>query len=181
MSKISRIFNFLKSFLMIAIGAIILLVEDHETSYFVVCIILGTIITVYGIKKLFFYFSSAMHMVDGGRVFISGFIYFDLGLLSFLVLLVNQTVAMLYLVGVLILLGAIDILRCVEIKRNDSKRWIIKLIKGVATIAAGIVCLVFSSSVEVALLVFSITWIVLGVYGIITSFTKSAVTYIPEI
>ena len=109
------------------------------------------------------------------------FFFFDLGLLSFLVLLVNQTVAMLYLVGVLILLGVIDILRSIEIKKNESKRWIIKLLKGILTVAAGVVCLVFSDSVEVALLVFAIAWIVLGVYGIITSFTKSAVAYIPEI
>lgn len=180
MSKLSRIFNFIKSFLMIAIGAIIILVPN-ETDYIVVCIIIGTIISLYGIKKLIFFFSSARHMVDGGRVFISGFIYFDLGLLSFLVLLMNQTVAMLYLVGVLILLGAIDILRCIEIKKNESKRWIIKMIKGIVTIAAGIVCVVFANSTAVALLVFAITWIVLGVYGIITCFSKSAVTYIPEI
>ena len=166
---------------MIAIGAIILLVEDHETSYFVVCIILGTIITVYGIKKLFFYFSSAMHMVDGGRVFISGFIYFDLGLLSFLVLLVNQTVAMLYLVGVLILLGAIDILRCVEIKRNDSKRWIIKFLMGLFVIGVAVICFVFGDVKEVIYLVLGIAWIVSAVEGIVIAFTKSAVDYIPEV
>lgn len=165
---------------MIAIGVIIILVSD-ERDYIIVCIILGTIITLFGIKKLIFYFSSAIHMVDGGRVFVNGFIYLDLGLLSFLVLLVNQTLAMLYLVGILILLGVIDILRSIEIKKNESKRWIIKLLKGILTVAAGVVCLVFSDSVEVALLVFAIAWIVLGVYGIITSFTKSAVAYIPEI
>ena len=156
MSKISKIINFLKGFLMVVIGLLIILVPN-ETSYYVVCSIIGVVVTVEGFKKLFFYISSACHMVGGQRILVNSIVYIDLGFLSFFVLLVNQSVAMLYLVAVFILLGVIDILRSVEIKRNQSKAWFVKLIKGILTIAVGIVCFVFANSILVMMMIFAIS------------------------
>lgn len=180
MSKLTRVFNFFKCFMMFLIGAIILLVPD-DVDYIIVCVILGTVITLRGIRKLFFYISSARCMVGGERVLINSFIYIDLGFLSFIVLLVNQSVAMLYMVGIFVLMGVIDILRCVEIKKNGSKTWVLKLIKGIITIGAAAACFIFAQSIEVMLLVFGISWIVLGIEGVVASFSKASVEYIPEI
>ena len=180
MSKFSRVLSVLKSLLMIFIGAIILLVPD-ESDYIIVCIILGVVVTIEGFKKLFFYFSSAKNMVGGRRILINSIVNIDLGLISFLVLLEDPILAILYMVAVFILLGAIDILRSFEIKKNGSKTWIIKLIKGILTIAVGGVCIAFAKYTETMLIVFGCAWIVLAVEGLITAFSKSAVTYIPEI
>lgn len=180
MSKFSRVFNILKSLLMFIIGAIILLVPN-ELDYIIVCYIIGIIITLSGLRKLVFYFSSAKNMVGGRKILINSIINIDLGLLSFFVLIENGKLAILYMVAVFILLGAIDILRSFEIKKNGSKTWVFKLIKGLLTIGVGAICIVFSKYTETMLIVFGCAWIVLAIEGIITAFSKSAVTYVPEI
>ena len=182
MSKFSRVLNVLKSLLMIIIGAVILFdTGEPDFNYIVVCCILGLVITFRGFEKLFFYFASARHMVGGKRILINSIINIDLGLLSFLVLLENQTLAILYMISIFILLGAIDVLRSFEIKKNGSKTWIFKLIKGILTIAIGAVCAVFIRSNATFFIVFGCAWIILAVEGLISAFSKSAVTYIPEI
>lgn len=180
MSKLSRVFNILKSVLMILLGIIILLVPDDQ-DYIIVCLIIGIVITFRGIRKLIFYISSARNMVGGGRILINSLIYIDVGLISFFVLLEKQALAMLYLVGLFILWGAIDVLRSFEIKKNESKSWISKFIKGLLTIGVGLTCLIFANSISLMLLIFGISFIVLAVEGIVAACSKSAVTYIPEI
>lgn len=182
MSKFSRVLSVLKSLLMILIGLVILLdTGEPDFNYIVVCSILGLVITFRGFKKLFFYFSSARHMVGGRRILINSIINIDLGLLSFLVLLENQVLAILYMIAVFILLGAIDVLRSFEIKKNGSKTWVIKLIKGLLTIGVGGVCAAFITNDTTFFVVFGCAWIILAIEGLITAFSKSAVTYIPEI
>lgn len=176
MSKISRLFNAFESIVMIAIG-IILLILPIDVSYLVVAIIIGVIITFKALKNMVFYFASARHMVGGGRIFINSFILLDFGLLSFFVLLQSSFIATMYLVGVFVILGVIDILRAVEIKKSEGKRWVLKLTKGILIVILGILCFVFIRSNIVLPLIFGISWIVLGVQSFIASFRSGSVQY----
>lgn len=180
MNKLNRTLNIFKGLVTLAIGLVILLV-DTSLGYVVACLIIGIFITCKGIGKLIYFFSSARHMVGGRIIFINSVVYIDLGLVSIFVLLETPALAMAYLVCVFMLDGVIDITRCVELKKNDSKKWILKLIKGLITILIGIVCIVSSQSIDVALLIFGIGWIVLAVEDFIAAFSKSAIQYIPEV
>lgn len=180
MSIIRRLMKVFTSLVMIAIG-IIIFTTPKDVSYTIVAIIIGVVIAYKGIKNFIFYLVSARHMVGGEKIFINSVILINLAAVSFFVLMESQLLAMLYLVTIFIVLGAIDILRAFEIKKVSSKRWIFKFAKGLIAIALGVICIVFIKSTELMLLMFAIGWIVMGVAGVISSFEKGSVTYIPEI
>lgn len=181
MNVVSRIIKMFKSLLMLAVGLVILLSAKNDVGYFVSCIITGAYITLQGLQKIIFYLTSARHMVGGEKTLINGFVMTDLGLLSFLVLLEKPVLGVLYLIGIYLFTGVLDILRAFEMKKNESKRWIIKFIMGLFVIGVAVVCFVFGDVKEVIYLVLGIAWIVSAVEGIVTAFTKSAVDYIPEV
>ena len=95
-------------------------------------------------------------------------------------MLQSSTLAMIYIIALFMLLGVIDILRSLEIKKNRSKKWILKFIKGLLIIGVGVVCIINIESKDVMLLVLGIAWMVEGITGIISAFNKSAVVYIPQ-
>ena len=177
MSKLRRFFILLASIVTILIGVVILL-NPKETSYVIVCIILGVVITYKGLKTLFFYISSARHMVGGTRIFVNSIIYLDLGSISLFLLLESPFLGMLYIVSLFMLLGVIDVLRALEIKRNEGKLWWLKLCKGIIVICIAIFCFIFATSESLMLLIVGIGWIIYGVEGIAQTFTKSSVIYI---
>lgn len=179
MSKIGRVFKIFKSILMLTLGALILLLPSSR-SYVVACTLIGVVITINGLKDLIFYISSARHMVGGGRIFINSVIMMDLGLISFMILYESPVIAMLYLVSIFVVMGAIDIARSIETKKNEYKFWFVGLIKGILAILVGVACFILADSIDIMLLVFGIGLIVIAVEGIAMSFTKSAIEYIPE-
>lgn len=180
----------LTSLIMIAIGTIGLCLPVDE-SFFAIAIIIGICITAKAIKDFIYYFSSARHMISGKKVLINSIVELEFGLLSFLIILKRPLIALIYLVVMFIVLGVIDILRGLEIKNNEGKRWQLKLIKGGIAIALGITCLVIGiisvanekeskSLIEIVTLIFSVAWIVEGVLGFALSFHKASVVYIDE-
>lgn len=190
MSKLRRIFTIFTSLLTIAIGIIVALIPLDQ-SLFIVAIIIGVYITLKAIKDFFYYLLSARHMIGGKKVLINSIVEFDFGLLSFLIILRSPIIALVYLVVMFIILGAIDILRSLEIKSNDGKRWQLKLIKGAIAIALGITCLIIGiisevrdqeakSLIEIVTLIFAIAWVVDGLFGIAMSFHKAAIVYVDE-
>lgn len=179
MDKIRRFMTFFGSLIVVAIGAIIVFTPS-ELGYIIVALIIGLIITYRGVKTLIFYFSSARHMVGGGRIFVNSIILIDFGSMAIALMLQSSTLAMIYIIALFMLLGVIDILRSLEIKKNGSKKWIWKFIKGLLIIGVGVVCIINIESKDVMLLVLGIAWMVEGITGIISAFNKSAVVYIPQ-
>lgn len=190
MSKLRRLITLLTSAIMIAIGIIIALLP-LELSFYIIAIIIGVCISVKAIKDFVYYLFSARHMTSGKKVLINSIIELDFGVLSFLIILKSPMITLIYLVIIFIVLGAIDILRSLEIKNNEGKRWQLKLIKGAIAIALGIACLVIGiisnvndaeakSLIGIVIWIFSIAWVVQGLFGIILSFQKTSVVYVDE-
>lgn len=190
MSKLRRILTILTSLIMIAIGVIGMCLPLVQ-SFFIIAIIIGICITIAAIKDFIYYLFSARYMISGKKVLINSVVEFEFGLISFLIILKRPIIALIYLVVIFIVLGVIDILRSLEIKNNDGKRWQLKLIKGGVAIALGIACLVIGiisrineketeSLIEIVITLFAIAWIVEGLFGLILSFHKASVVYIDE-
>lgn len=165
---------------MLAVGIVILVSKD-DTGYFVSCIITGAYITIQGLYKMIFYFTSARCMVGGEKTLINGFILTDLGLLSFFVLLEKPILGVLYLIGLYLFTGVLNILRAFEMKKNQSKRWIFKFLMGLFVVGVAVVCFVFGDVKDVIYLILGIAWIVSGVEEIISALSKSALDYVPEL
>lgn len=176
MNKLQKIMTILKSLLMIVVGLITMLVP--ERSYVIVAIIIGVVITLAGIKNIIYYFTSAKHMVGGGKIIINGIILLDFGLLSFFILMRSYIIAMLYLIGILMVLGAIDIVRSLENKKNGNSLWILRFVKGLLCLGIGVICMIFIKDSELALFLFGVGWVISGIEGFISLFHKNAVLYV---
>lgn len=190
MSKLRRIFTILTSLVMIGIGIIVILLPS-EQCFYIIAIIIGVFISIKAIKDFIYYLTSARHMIGGKKILINSLVELDFGLLSFLIILKRPIIALAYLVVMFMALGAIDILRALEIKNNEGKRWQLKLIKGGIAIALGIACLIIGiismvndkeakSLIDIVTSIFAIAWIVQGVFGIILSFHKTSIVYVDE-
>lgn len=188
MSKIQKLFTVLSSLIMIAIGIIVLLVPT-DVSFAIIAIIIGVCITIRALKDFIYYLASARHMIGGKKILIDSVLEFEFGLLSFLVLLKRPIIAMLYLVAIFIVLGLIDILRGLEIKRNEGKKWQFKIVMGIIAIGLGVACLVLGvmntisrsrEFVDIMAGIFSIAWIIKGVFGVISSFYKTSIVYVED-
>ncbi|MCQ2796019.1 MAG: hypothetical protein MJ213_01735 [Bacilli bacterium] len=177
---INKSFKNFKSLLLILIGILIFVLPSPD-DFLVVCYLVGTIITAKGFIKFIYYLTSARHMIGGGKIFINSFLLMDLGLLAFLVLLIKLSFGLYYIVGILGIYGFIDIIRSFELKKYRYKTWLFKLLQGLLIIAVGVICPIFLKDQDIILLIASITCVILGIVGIIKSFTKSMVEYIPEI
>lgn len=177
---INKSFKNFKSLLLILIGILIFVLPSPD-DFLTVCYLVGTIITAKGLIKFIYYLTSARHMIGGGKIFINSFLLMDLGLLAFLVLLIKLSLGLYYIVGILGIYGFIDIIRSFELKKYGYKTWFFKLIMGLLIIAVGVICPIFSKDQDMILLIASIACVLLGIVGIVKSFTKSMVEYIPEI
>lgn len=177
---INKSFKNLKSLLLILIGIIVFALPSPD-DFLIVCYMVGTVITAKGFIKLIYYLTSARYMIGGGKIFINSFLLMDLGLLAFLVLLIKLSLGVYYIVGMLGIYGCIDIIRSFEFKKYGYKTWFFKLIQGLLIIAVGVICPIFAKDQNMVLFIFSIACVVFGIGGIINSFTRSTVEYIPEI
>ena len=174
MNKLSKIILFFKSLIMISIG-LILAIAPEGYGYYIVSIIIGTMICLDALKNIIYYFTSAKNMVGGGRILIFNVVKLDF--VSFIVLLRSSAIAMLYLVSIFMIDGVIDLLRSYEIYKNESKRWIIKFLKGLLTIGIGVTCIVFINNTDLVVLIFGIGWVLRGIEGIASAFAKTSIIY----
>lgn len=190
MSKLRRLITIFTSLMMIAIG-VILASLPLDQSFYIIAIIIGICISVKAIKDFVYYLLSARHMTSGKKVLINSIIELDFGVLSFLIILKRPMIALIYLVIMFMVLGVIDILRGLEIKNNEGKRWQLKVIKGALAIALGIACLVIGiistinekdakGLIETVAWIFAIAWIIEGIFGLVLSFHKASVVYVDE-
>lgn len=164
---------------MIGIGVIVI-VLPIESSSDIIAFIIGILISLKALKGLIFYFVSAKNMVGGRKILINNIVLLDFGLVSFFVTVKHSELAMLYFIIILVILAAIDILRAIEIKNNDGKRWILRLIKGIVTLVLGILCMVFIKSPYIMATIFGVAWLIYGVSGAIQVFKRTSIGYVAE-
>ena len=179
MGKIRRIWNFIKNLMVVAIGIIVLLMPI-DSARFTISLIFGCYISLAALSNIFYYLTSARHMIGGGKILLNGIIELDIGLFSFFVILSSPEIAMGFFIFIFMFLGIVRIIRAFEIKKNEGKGWFIKLLRGLIAINFGIVCIVFIKDAEILQTVFGAYWIVEGIEGIVFSFKRGAVVYIED-
>ena len=108
MTRLQKTTNTLTA-LMMAIAAAILIVAP-EYGYFVIVLILSITLMFRGARSIWYYAVLSQHMVGGLRTFFRGIIVFDAGLLTLALSEVPRIYVILYLSGVYIVSGTIDIL-----------------------------------------------------------------------
>lgn len=137
-----RIKDILTGVIMILFAAAVFFVPQE--GYYIIALVIGGMLILYGLYDLLFYFTMARLMVGGKTILVNAVLMLDLGLFTFLVAGKNSLVVMLYLLGVYAFSGVVDILRALEIKKNGAPGWKRKLILGAVVLLLTIILIIFA-------------------------------------
>ncbi len=173
-----RIRSLLVGLFMAGCAVFFLLYEDSETSSVLVAAFLSISLVLYGLRHLFFYFTSARFMVSGMIILYVGLITFDVGLFALSIIDDPNILVMIYLVGLYGFTGVIGVLRAFEAKGENSP-WISTFLHGAFDILIAIICLIFMHDADVLVLAYSIGLLHKAIVRIYTAVRPHDIAYIP--
>lgn len=177
MSSAQRVRRILSGIMMI-LGAV-LIISMKEEGYLLVMTFLSISFIVLGIRTLYYYSTMAKHMVGGKEILYQGIIILDFGWLTWTLTSVPKYYIMLYLFGIHLFSGIVDILRTVEAKHYAGNTWRLNLLQGVVNVVIALVCIVFLDSADMVVYIYGAGLIYSGINRIVQSFRKTAIVFIP--
>jgi multidrug transporter EmrE-like cation transporter len=166
--------------ILIGIGLILialLLVLLGEDGPDVIALILGISMLIYGIRCLVAFASKFRFMVGGRSQLYIGIIALDLGLLIISSFSGSTFLILLYLLGIRLVTGGIDLARAIESKKNGAP-WKMKLFSGIVSLATVILGLVFFRDPETVVDIYCIGLLISAVEHFISAFRRSKVVTI---
>lgn len=178
MNRFQRIKDILIGLFMILFAVALFLAP--EDSYVIIATILGVMLTVYGFKMLWFYFTMARHMVGGKSVLFQAIVVLDLGLFTGSLAYMNSFIIIIYLLSIFAFAGFVDILRAVEAIRFKGS-WKARLFMGATSVVFAITLLIIGiihHNRNILVYGFCINLVYTGLVRIITSLRKTAIVYI---
>jgi len=179
MSGFQRIKDVLSGVIMILFAAAVFFVPGE--GYYIIVLVTGVLIIIYGIRLMWFYFTMARFMVGGKSTLTKSILVLDLGLFTFMIARMNSMVIMLYLLGVYAFSGVIDILRAMEIKKHGASGWRLKLTGGAVVVLLTLLLVVFAltkSQTEYLIYGFCIGLIYSAVIRMIAAFHRTTQVFI---
>lgn len=139
--------------------------------------VLGVSLTIYGVRKLVYYFTMARHMVGGLMILFAGIIAFDMGAFSVTLMSHPRIIVVLYLVSGNVLAGVTSIMRALEAKGLDSS-WRPTLVHGVVYLVHALCCLLFIGSDFSIVVLYSLGLLYTGLTVIASAFKRTDIIYI---
>ena len=175
MNQIKRIGSIIAALFMISGAA--LMVYETEFGYPFILLILGVSLELAGIRELIYYFSMARHMVGGNMMLIKGVILLDFGALTVSLTDVPSGYVILYLLGIHVFSGIVEVLRAFEAKRYGGS-WKLKFFHGILNMAIVLICVVNFNRPEIAVYVYASGLVYSAILRVITAFRRTAVVSI---
>ena len=140
--------------------------------------VLALMLLAYGIKLFIYYFTLARHMTGGLSVLFRAAVFFDIGLFAFNLPDFPLIYVMIYLAAIHGFTGAVNVLKALEAKKLEAPSWKLNFFHGLMNILIAALCLVYSSSIRTAVLIYSLGLLNSGVVRIIRAFRKTASIYV---
>ena len=176
MSKSQRALNLLVGIFMIPMA--ILLAYSPGDGYDTIMAVLSIGLLAGGIRSLYYYFTMARHMVDGERSLYIGIIVLDFGIFTASLNEVPYFYVLLYLLGIHLFAGIVDIWAALNSKKLGAASWRLKLSSGLINVIISVLCLVFIGQRNTAVYIYCAGMIYSGIMRIITAFRRTAMVYI---
>lgn len=179
MTSIRRVVDILIGIGSVAVG--VLLIHYPKQGLVAAVGLLSITMTVRGIGALVYYARMARHMVGGRRLLYRGMLFLDLGILTSTVGRYSTVVIIMYLAGLHIFYGSIDILKGSEALRMKSPVWKSEIATGAANVFIAALALIAGFIVRSTVLlvyIYAAGLIYSGVVRIISAFRKTAIVYI---
>jgi uncharacterized membrane protein HdeD (DUF308 family) len=178
MSFFQRFKSILSGILMLLFVVLLLLLPDK--AYYLVAGVLGLLLTIYGLRLLWYYLTMARHMVGGKTILYQSVIVIDFGLLGSTLMSVSSAMVIFYLLGIYAFTGGISVLRAFEAKKYGGA-WKLKLITGIIGLglAVALVVLGFAFGLTQYLVYgFCLSIAYSAVVRIVSAFRPTAMVYI---
>lgn len=176
MTKVSRIGNIFLGLITIALGVVLSIKAEDTLTIIIFILCIGLLIS--GFRELIFYLTMARHMVGGQTMLFRAIIVIDMGLFTLALTDVPTMYVMLYLIGVHLFSGGVNILRAMECRKLQSGSWKLQFVQGLINVILAVLCLIFFKSITTAVIIYSVGLVYSGVMRIITSLRKTAIVYI---
>jgi len=161
--------------ILIGLGLIlvaILLISLEESSPWIIALILGISLLIYGIRCFAAFFTKFRYVVGGRNQLYIGIFNLDLGLLMLTSYSASTFLSLLYLLGVRLLTGGIDLMRALESRKKQAP-WIIKLLSAIISLVTVILGVIFFRDPATVVTIYCIGLGISAVEHFITAFRKS--------
>lgn len=160
--------------------ALLLFAYPQEGKYIIAGVISISLL-VYGFKQLWFYFSMARHMVGGKMTLLTAVIILDLAFFTVSMTTTDDYIILIYLLGIYLFSGLIDILRALEAKKLSAPSWKFKFTNGVIMICFAAVLIIFGlfrGKMELLVYGYCVSLVYSAITRIIISLRRTAIVYI---
>ncbi len=181
MTLSTRIKNIAIGIVLIAVAAIILTLDEDVALNFIGLILVATLM-ILGIGRIIFYFRMSRHMVGGMRHLFNGIIYLDLGVFALSSAIASWVYIAVYLIGIHLYIGIIDIMRGIEAMKVGGALWKRKIINGAVNILQVILVAVSGvilRDMRMMILIYALGLVYNGLVRFDKAITKTAIVYIP--
>lgn len=128
MTGVRRIWDIIAGLAVIAVGAAVIRYSDQGLRIAVA--ILSITMSLRGFGSILYYFRMARHMVGGRRTLYRGMIFLDFGVLTLTVSNFSSAIIIMYLAGLHVLTGAVDLLNGRIARQMESPAWVSKAATG---------------------------------------------------
>ena len=176
MTKARRAGVFLTGILLILVGA--LLIAYPDVGYLVVEIILVAGLIIRGLKALIYYITLARFMVGGKSTLYKAVILLDFAFLTYSLDDIPRAYFLLYVIIIHAFTGFISVLRANESRKMGAKSWKFKFAQGIINLLIPVICAVFISNPDIAVVIYGMGLVVSGIGRMITAFRKTALVYV---
>lgn len=156
----------------------VLILTHTDIGHFLIIMALGFGFLFDGLKYIVYYFTMARHMVGGKAILYRGVIIVDFAFFTLTLSDIKHTYIMIYIVGLCLFFGFIDIMRALEMKKLDSP-WKFKFVEGLIYVAIAATGVVFIENVEIGSYIYASGLIYSALMKIISAFRRTAIVYIP--
>lgn len=171
MTRGQRIWSVLTGAALLLLSVGMLLLKGN--GYYLVLSILLLGLTVSGIRKIVYYLTMARHMVGGWRILFQGVITLNMGVFTLSLSSVSVQYVMLYLVGINLFNGLVNVLRGLEARRAQAPSWPVNLAAGITIIALSAAGLFYSGSMWIASALYCLTLAYTGVFRLAKGLRKA--------
>ena len=181
MSYIQRLKNIALGVAMLLFSVILFMVPDN--GCLIIAAILSISLTVYGFGLLWYYFTMASHMVGGKAFLYQAVIVLDFSMFTTAMMSMAKLYVLIYMIGIHIFAGGIDILRALEEKRCAAPSWRIKLISGIISIVFAVILAAagtFFKRADILVYGYCGSLAYSAVVRIVSAFRRTAVVFYPE-
>lgn len=152
--------------------AAVLLALLGEIGPEVIALILGISMLIYSIRCFAAYFTKFRYIVGGRSQLYIGILALDLSLLILTSFSTSTFLVLLYLLGIRLLTGGIDLARALESRKNQAP-WIMKLLSAIVSLVTVILGVIFFRVPETVVDIYCISLGISAVEHFITAFKKS--------